>query len=176
MVLNYTINSCNLCPVIILKLISKNWWKEPMLNKDFALILIEICFLPMNTSERQIVPWVLAGLHFSVLSGFEKHLIDLRQSLKQTASRVRACIPNWKQVQLKTEVIKSSEKYLCNGNPDSLLRYCIFSVVQWVIHVIKWYESLICYCIPAWECGLTDLHLSLKQSEYVAVCLKRSHF
>lgn len=62
---NHRINDCYLFPVIALTLINYKSVKETnaKLNKDFALILIEISFLPINTSEKQIVPWRLAGLH-----------------------------------------------------------------------------------------------------------------
>lgn len=66
------------------------------MSKDFALILIEISAYKYirKTDCALSIGWsILLWISF-----FEKHLIDL-------CSRVEACIPNYVQVQLKTEVV-----------------------------------------------------------------------
>lgn len=105
---------------------------------------------------------------------FEKHLIDLCVSVQWAAPRVGVCIPDWRQVQLQTEVIQSSEKNICAGNenPDSLLDYPILCGTVGDSSYNR--MSLISYCISAQECGFS-ISICLPNSVTIfSVCLKGS--
>lgn len=101
------------------------------LNKDFALILDWDFFSAYKHIRK--TDCALAIGWSTLVFCFEKHLIDLCESVKWAESRVAVCIPDRRQVQLKREVIESSEKNICAREWESWQS-------AWLPHIV-WYSG-----------------------------------
>lgn len=81
------------------------------LNKDFALILDWDFFSAYKHIRKPDCALAIGWSTFVFC--FEKHLIDLCESVKWAESRVAVCIPDRRQVQLERGDRKLWKKYLC---------------------------------------------------------------